>query len=49
LQPNETKTIQFYLVENDLQFVNQHGEWISEAGEFSIEIGGLEVSFDLKN
>ena len=53
LQPNETKTIQFTLTENDLGFYDDQGEFIIEKGDFEVFVGGssitdLESQFELK-
>ncbi len=48
LDSGETKVINFVVSEEDLRFYDNHGEWISESGTFSIKIGGLEKTFELK-
>ncbi len=39
LQVDETKTVEFELATNDLAFVNEHGKWILEEGDFLLQIG----------
>jgi len=46
LQPGETKTVSFTLTPNDLSFVGRDNSWVIEAGEFVVEVGGLEAEFD---
>ncbi len=41
LQPGEVKTVLFTIDLDDLKFVNENNEWISESGEFEITIGKL--------
>ncbi|MFV0366455.1 MAG: fibronectin type III-like domain-contianing protein [Mangrovibacterium sp.] len=37
LKAGETKTVSFTIKGSDLAFVNNHGKWILEAGEFRIK------------
>jgi beta-glucosidase len=39
LEPGQTKTVKFELKARDLAFVNPAGEWVSEPGSFSIQVG----------
>ncbi|MEA4915937.1 glycoside hydrolase family 3 N-terminal domain-containing protein [Proteiniphilum sp.] len=39
LKPGETKTVTFLLKADDLAFVNEHGKWTLEAGEFKLQAG----------
>ena len=48
LNAGETKTIQFKLSAEDLQFANRNGEWLLEAGEFELFIGDQFIKFELK-
>jgi len=49
LAPNESKTVEFSLHACELAFVNEKNEWILEAGDFKVMIGGEEVRFELKD
>ena len=49
LAPGETKTVTFNISRDDLTFVDNHNNWIVEAGEFKLQIGDLEKVFYLKN
>lgn len=42
LESGETQTVTFTIEPEDLAFVGKSNEWITEAGEFLIQIGGLE-------
>jgi beta-glucosidase len=48
LEPNETKRVDFTISKEDLMFADQNGKWMLEPGTFSIEIGSLETTFELK-
>lgn len=48
LEPNETKRVDFTISKEDLMFADHNGKWILEPGTFSIEIGNLETTFELK-
>lgn len=48
LAPNESKTVTFTLNQKDLQFVNDDLNWISEKGNFKIQIENLTKEFLLK-
>jgi len=41
LDPDETKTVTFTLLPEDLAFVGKDNEWITEAGEFALHIGPI--------
>ncbi|WP_297063263.1 glycoside hydrolase family 3 N-terminal domain-containing protein [uncultured Duncaniella sp.] len=43
LMPGETRTVKFTLPATDLAFVNAHGQWTLEEGDFSIKVGNLSV------
>lgn len=43
LKPGETKTVKFTVPASDLAFVDYHGNWILEAGDFNITVGNLTV------
>jgi beta-glucosidase len=43
----ETKKIDFILTIEDLKFVNNQGEWISESGIFEVKINQLNSRFEL--
>ncbi|NBC04938.1 MAG: beta-glucosidase [Bacteroidetes bacterium] len=42
LKPGETQTVSFSITADDLAFVGRNNEWISEQGEFKIQIEDLE-------
>ena len=48
LEPNESKRVDFTISKEDLMFADHNGKWILEPGTFSIEIGSLETTFELK-
>ncbi len=53
LEPNESKNITFVLTGKELGFYNNEGEFILEAGDFNVFVGGssktiLEQQFELK-
>ncbi len=53
LNPNETKTLNFVLTEDELGYFDNNGEYIIEPGDFKIFVGGdsnakLEAKFELK-
>jgi hypothetical protein len=48
LEANETKRVDFTISKEDLMFADQNGKWMLEPGAFSIEIGSLETTFELK-
>lgn len=43
LIPGETRTVKFTLPATDLAFVNAHGQWTLEEGDFTIKVGNLSV------
>ena len=47
LATGETKTATFVLNTRDLAFVGKDNEWVTEAGAFSVMVGGLEVEFEV--
>lgn len=40
LKPGETKTVNFSLNSSDLAFIGMDNKWITEEGEFELQIGG---------
>lgn len=42
LEPGETQTVSFSITADDLAFVGRDNEWITEEGEFKIQIEDLE-------
>ena len=48
LEVNETKTLSFTVSIKDLAFVGIDNTWITEAGTFTIQIGGLSQEFILE-
>ncbi|HSV87675.1 MAG TPA: glycoside hydrolase family 3 N-terminal domain-containing protein [Bacteroidales bacterium] len=47
LEPGETKTVIFEIRPSDLAFVNADLKWVTEPGEFMVQIGGETASFVL--
>ena len=48
LESNETKRVDFTISTEDLMFADWNGKWLLEPGTFSIKIGNLETTFELK-
>ena len=48
LKPGETKTVTFTLSPDDLAFVGRSNKWVTEAGDFKIQIGTLSKTITLK-
>ncbi len=48
LAPGESKTLHFSLLAADLSFINAQHKRVTESGEFTIRIGGLEQDFVYK-
>ncbi|PHN01435.1 glycoside hydrolase family 3 N-terminal domain-containing protein [Flavilitoribacter nigricans] len=46
LEPGALTRVEFAIRARDLAFVDQNGEWITEAGSFTAGIGGLTVDFN---
>jgi beta-glucosidase len=46
LAPGEVKTVNFVLSEKDIIFVGPQNNWISESGEFEINIGNERKRFN---
>jgi beta-glucosidase len=46
LAKGESKTVSFSLSADDVSFVNALNQWVTEKGEFKVEVGGLEASFE---
>ncbi|MDD5149861.1 MAG: glycoside hydrolase family 3 N-terminal domain-containing protein [Flavobacterium sp.] len=40
LKPGETKTVNFSIKANDLAFIGMENKWITEEGEFELQVGG---------
>jgi len=49
LQPGQTRTVSFTLRPRDLAFIDSNSEWITEPGDFTIRIGGLEQTVSYRN
>ncbi|MDZ7776776.1 MAG: fibronectin type III-like domain-contianing protein [Bacteroidales bacterium] len=49
LAPSETRTVTFELKPEELSFVGQDNEWVLEAGTFTVNIGGLNKTNNLKS
>ncbi len=45
LQPGETKTVTFTLTPADLAYVSSSNQWITEEGEFRIQLGDKSIKF----
>jgi len=45
LQPSETKTVSFKIGKNDLAFVDDSNQWITEEGDFTVIIKDLKKTF----
>ena len=45
LQPGESKEVGFTIAASDLAFVGIDQQWVTEPGEFDIQVGGLQDSF----
>jgi beta-glucosidase len=48
LEPGESKVLNFELSASDLAFVNAENEWVTEAGDFTIQVDTLKTNFYLK-
>jgi beta-glucosidase len=46
LQPGETKTVSFSLTPNDLAFINDKLQTVTEPGEFEVLVGDLKATFE---
>ena len=44
LAPGEEKEVLFTLTPDDLAFVNEQGQWITEAGDFDLMVGDQKVT-----
>ncbi|MFV0555173.1 MAG: glycoside hydrolase family 3 N-terminal domain-containing protein [Mangrovibacterium sp.] len=49
LQPNETKTVSFTLLPEDLQLLDKNMNWTVEPGEFEVRIGASSSDIKLKD
>ena len=47
LEVGETKTLEFEISSKDLAFINQNDEWITEEGNFEIQIHNLTKQFNV--
>lgn len=45
LEPNETKTVRFSITSKDLAFVNTDNSWVTEPGQFDLQIADLKAKF----
>ncbi len=48
LMPGETRAVRFTLPASDLAFVNAHGQWTLEAGDFTLSVGPLSAKIRCK-
>ncbi len=48
LEPGQSKTVEFTIYNSDLAFVGTNNEWITEAGEFQVLIGGTPKNLQTK-
>lgn len=48
LLPGESKQVTFQLKPEDVAFVNNEGKWVTEQGEFEVQLGKLKKKFVLK-
>lgn len=44
LKPGEAQDVSFKLTANDLAFINQQGQWVTEPGDFDIIIGDQKIT-----
>lgn len=47
LAPGQTKNIEFEITSTDLAFVNRDNKWISEPGDFTVQVDTLQKQFYL--
>lgn len=47
IKTGETQTLNFEIEPNELAFINKDNQWITEAGEFMISVGGLTTNITL--
>jgi beta-glucosidase len=47
LEPGQTKSIEFTIMSSDLAFVNRENDWITEPGDYLIQIDTLQKKFYL--
>ena len=43
LMPGKTRTVKFTVPASDLAFVNAHGQWTLEEGDFTLQAGNLSI------
>ncbi|MES2416973.1 MAG: glycoside hydrolase family 3 N-terminal domain-containing protein [Bacteroidota bacterium] len=46
LKPGETKSVTFKIKPEDLAYVNSDQKWVTEAGEFSIQLADKKIKFN---
>ncbi len=44
LSPGEEKEVQFTITPGELAFVNEEGQWVTEAGDFELMVGNLKAT-----
>ena len=49
LEVNETRTVEFLIGKDDLQFYGIGNNWITEDGKFSVMISNQSQDFNFKN
>ncbi len=45
LKPKESKVLKFKITPEDIAFVGQDSKWITEEGEFDVQVAGLTANF----
>jgi beta-glucosidase len=48
LQPGEEKTVEFFISHNDLKFVNNDMQWVTEPGKFDLMVENLKKEITYK-
>lgn len=48
LEAGQTQTVNFEISDKDLAFVNPANQWVTEAGEFELSVGGLKTKLTYK-
>ena len=46
LKPGETKTVSFKITPQNIAYVNPDNKWVTEAGEFSIQLADKRIKFN---
>ncbi|RZK42819.1 MAG: beta-glucosidase [Pedobacter sp.] len=49
LKPGETKTVTFKIKPEDIAYVNSELKWITEPGEFSVQLADKKIKFNYSN